>query len=185
MNRLTIVKEEIDRLLARKDSVIVAIDGNCTAGKSTLADQLAKEYDCNVIHVDDFFLRPEQRTPARFAEIGGNVDYERFQEEVLAPLTAGEIVTYRPFSCSTFTLADPVTLPRKTLTIIEGTYSLHPHFEDCYDLMIRLTVSPEVQRQRILQRPAFLHQRFFEEWIPMENRYFEAFGISEKSHLVL
>lgn len=185
MKILTIVKEEIDRLLARKDSVIVAIDGNCTAGKTTLADRLSKEYACNVIHMDDFFLRPEQRTPARFAEIGGNVDYERFQEEVLVPLTAGEEVTYRPFSCRTFTLTDPVTLPRKALTIIEGTYSLHPYFGDCYDLMIRLTVSPEVQRQRILLRPEFLHRRFFEEWIPMENRYFETFGISEKCHLVL
>ena len=185
MDPLTPVKQEIDQLLARKASGIVAIDGNCTSGKTTLAHRLSKEYDCNVIHMDDFFLRPEQRTPARFAEIGGNVDYERFREEVLVPLTAGQEVSYRPFSCSTFTLAEPITLPRKALTIIEGTYSLHPHFGDCYDLMIRLTVSPEVQRQRILLRPEFLHRRFFEEWIPMENRYFETFGISEKCHLVL
>ena len=32
----------------------------------------------------------------------------------------------------------------------------------------------ETQRQRILQRPAFLHQRFFDVWIPMENAYFAA-----------
>ena len=185
MNDLHQLCRLIDAGLASQDRVLLAIDGCCTAGKTTLAHRLAKEYDCNVIHMDDFFLRPEQRTPARFAEIGGNVDYERFREEVLVPLTAGQEVSYRPFSCSTFTLAEPITLPRKALTIIEGTYSLHPHFGDCYDLMICLTVSPEVQRQRILLRPEFLHRRFFEEWIPMENRYFETFGISEKCHLVL
>ena len=29
------------------------------------------------------------------------------------------------------------------------------------------------QRSRILERPAFLHQRFFNDWIPMEHLYFE------------
>ena len=33
--------------------------------------------------MDDFFLRPEQRRPERFAEPGGNVDRERFAAEVL------------------------------------------------------------------------------------------------------
>ena len=41
------------------------------------------------------------------------------------------------------------------------------------------------QRKRILERPAFLHKRFFEEWIPMENRYFEAFRISDRSEIIL
>ena len=41
-------------------------------------------------------------------------------------------------------------------------------------LKILLSVSEEIQRQRVLERPAFLHSRFFESWIPMENRYFAA-----------
>ena len=74
------IQKRIDELMAQKDQVIIAIDGNCTAGKTTLAGMLAEVYDCNVFHMDDFFLRPEQRTPERYAEIGGNVDYERFME---------------------------------------------------------------------------------------------------------
>ena len=185
MNRFLCVKKEIDRLLALRPRVIVAIDGNCTSGKTTLARQLSEIYDCSVFHMDDFFLRPEQRTPERFAEIGGNIDYERFLEEVLLPLRSGAEFSYRPFSCSTFTLSDPVSVRPGRLTIIEGTYSLHPRFGDSYDLKVRLTISPELQRQRILERPAFLHQRFFQEWIPMEDRYFEAFRISEQADLVL
>ena len=173
------IRNRIDELMSQKERVIVAIDGNCTAGKTSLAGRLAELYDCNVIHMDDFFLRPEQRTPERYAEVGGNVDYERFAEEVLVPLKDGKSFSYRPFDCSTFTLADPVTVAPKKLNIIEGTYSHHPYFGDPYDLRIRLTVTPEVQWQRILERPAFLHQRFFEEWIPMEDQYFESFGISD------
>ena len=185
MNRLITVQNAIQQLLSEKETVIVAIDGNCTSGKTTLAKQLAEIYDCNIFHMDDFFLRPEQRTVERYAEIGGNVDYERFNEEILLPLKSGKLFSYRPFDCSTFQLTEPVTVSPKKLNIIEGTYSLHPYLGDVYDLKIQLTITPELQRARVLQRPEFLHKRFFEEWIPMENRYFDGFGIPEKCDLVL
>ena len=175
----------IDALLMEDRPVIVAIDGPCAAGKTTLAGKLQEKYDCNLFHMDDFFLRPEQRTEARFQEPGGNVDYERFREEVLEPLKRGEAFSYRPFDCKTFTLAQPVEVVPKKLTIIEGSYSHHPYFENPYDLKVFLTVDPELQRQRILMRPEFLHQRFFEAWIPMENGYFEAFSVKEKADLVI
>lgn len=165
-------KKQIDALLEENDFIIVAIDGKCTSGKTTLAAKLAEIYDCNVFHMDDFFLRPEQRTPARFTETGGNVDYERFRQEVLLPLLSGKAFSYRPFDCGTVALAAPVYITPKKLNIVEGTYCRHPYFRNPYHLCILLTVDPETQRQRILQRPAFLHRRFFEEWIPMENCYF-------------
>ena len=185
MNRLITVQNAIQQLLSEKETVIVAIDGNCTSGKTTLANQLAANYDCNIFHMDDFFLRPEQRTPERFSEVGGNVDYERFLAEVLIPLKLGKPFSYRPFDCSTFELTDPITVIPKKVNIVEGTYSLHPYFGKSYDLKILLTITPELQRQRIMERPAFLHKRFFEAWIPMENRYFEGFAISEKCDIVL
>jgi hypothetical protein len=77
-------------------------------------------------------------------------------------------------------LSAPVPVIPKKLNIIEGTYSHHPYFGDPYDLKILLTVTPEIQRERILRRPAFLHQRFFEQWIPMENRYFSENGMEIK-----
>lgn len=167
------VKKQIDALLYKKSFITVAIDGPCASGKTSLASQLAEIYDCNVFHMDDFFLRPEQRTPERFAETGGNVDYERFSEEVLTLLKAEKSFSYRRFDCSTFTLSDPIHITPKKLNIVEGTYSHHPFFGNPYDLKVTLTVTPELQRERILQRPTFLHKRFFEDWIPMENRYFK------------
>ena len=180
-----VLTNRIDSLLANGQRVILAIDGPCASGKTTLAASLAERYDCNVFHMDDFFLRPEQRTPQRFAEPGGNVDYERFRDEVLTPLAKGENFSYRPFDCSTFTLAQPVQVQPKKLNIIEGTYSFHPYFGNAYDLRLLLTVTPEVQRQRVLQRPEFLQDRFFNVWIPMENRYFEAMQPEEMADVVI
>ena len=182
---LNLVKKRIDLLLEQKDWAIVAIDGNCTAGKTTLAGMLAQIYDCNVFHMDDFFLRPEQRTPERYAEVGGNVDYERFQTEVLAPLQEKQAFSYCPFDCKTFTLRQPVAVVPKKLNIVEGTYSQHPYFGDPYDLKIFLSVTAEIQRSRILERPAFLHSRVFEQWIPLESQYFEGFQIADRADLIV
>lgn len=180
-----LAKSQIAPLLEQGRQILVAIDGNCTAGKTTLAAALEEIYECNVFHMDDFFLRPEQRTSERLNEIGGNVDYERFREEVLLPLKAGEPFSYQPYDCHSLRLKDPVWVFPKKLNIIEGSYSLHPSFSDPYDLTIFLRVSPEIQQQRILERPVFLHKRFFEEWIPMEQRYFDGFSIPEKCDLIV
>lgn len=177
------IQNHIEKLLEEKGSVLIAIDGSCTSGKTTLAALLAKKYDCNVLHMDEFFLRPEQRTEERLAQPGGNVDYERFREEVLQPLLADGAFSYRPYDCGTGSLTEPVAVEPKKLTVVEGTYSHHPYFGDPYDLKIYLNVSPEVRVQRILRRPAFLQKRFFEEWIPMEQRYFTEFRIEEKADI--
>ena len=58
------IRKKIDELLTQKDMVVVAIDGKCTSGKTTLASKLAEIYDCNVFHMDDLFLRSEQRSAA-------------------------------------------------------------------------------------------------------------------------
>lgn len=182
---LSVIKNHIDLLLAEKGRVLVAIDGKCTSGKTTLAGMLAEHYACNLFHMDDFFLQPQQRTPERYAQAGGNVDYERFWEEVLLPLKNGEPFSYRPFDCKTLSLKPPVSVPASSINIIEGSYSMHPFFGDPYDLKILLTVDDKTQQERILRRPAFLQEQFFQKWIPMENQYLKAFSIAEKADIIL
>ena len=179
------LKTQIDALLSTGKQIVVAIDGNCTAGKTTLATILEKEYDCNVFHMDDFFLRPEQRTAARYAQPGGNVDYERFQEEVLLPMKTGKAFSYRPFSCRTFTLSEPVAVTPRQLNIVEGTYCLHPYFGDAYDWKLFLSVDADLQRERVYQRPQHLQVRFFSDWIPMEKLYFDFYGIPAQADIRL
>ena len=175
----------VDRMLER-GRVRLAIDGGAASGKSTLAELLSKIYDATVFHADDFFLRPEQRTPERFAEPGGNLDRERLRDEILLPLSLGETVNYRPFLCSSFTLGEEITVEPTRLTVIEGSYSMHPELSGFYDLSAFLDISRERQAERIRKRnsPA-LAERFFAEWIPLENRYFEAADVMARCDVVI
>ena len=52
------VEAEIYRLQKEKERVLLAIDGRCASGKTTLANQLQNILGCEVIHMDSFFLRP-------------------------------------------------------------------------------------------------------------------------------
>lgn len=166
------VIERIERVYTERERVFVAIDGPCTSGKTTLATVLQRRFGGNVLHMDDFFLRPEQRTPERFAEPGGNVDRERFEDEVLAPLAAGKIAQYRPWDCHTGDFAASHNVEPTRLTIVEGSYSMHPALRGYYDLMICLTIDSGEQLRRLEARNPRMLQRFIDEWIPLENRYF-------------
>ena len=177
------VFSKIDVLLDRGNAVI-CIEGGSASGKTTLAQILNEVYDCNVFHTDDFFLRPEQRTVQRLAEVGGNLDRERFLDEVVKPLRKSKPVRYRPFDCSSQSLGEPITVTPKKLTVVEGVYSMHPAFDEYYNLSVFLDISSERQRARILKRNATsLANRFFEEWIPLEKEYFSKMRVKERCSL--
>lgn len=169
----------IDSLRGKKKAVHIAIDGPCASGKSTLGTWLSRVYpNGNLLHMDDFFLPLAAQTPERLATPGNNVDHERFQREVAASLEAGIGFTYRPFSCREQAYQEGISMAPGEVNIIEGAYSLHPSLAELYDIKVFLTVSPEVQRQRILKRngPEML-LRFQREWIPLEEAYFNAYSI--------
>jgi len=176
----------IDALLRSKSHIVIAIDGCSGSGKSTWAYFLHQVYGGNLFHMDDFFLRPEQRTEKRLAETGGNIDYERFSAEILAGLSGDKPFGYRRYDCRTQTLGEPIKINPDRFNLIEGVYSHHPKFSGRYDLKVFLRMSEDDQHARILARsgPA-LYRRFVNEWIPMENRYFSVMQIAESSNLIL
>lgn len=166
--------------------VTMAIEGGSASGKTTLSQMLEIVYDATVFHMDDFFLQPEQRTRERFAQPGGNVDWERFLEEVLTPLESNVPIHYRCFDCSTFTIKSPRIMYPSEVNIIEGAYSMHPELAEHYNLSVFLDISSSLQKERIRKRnsPA-MAERFFNEWIPMEHHYFEKMNVRERCDIVI
>ena len=179
---------EIEKLVAKKSGkqILIAIDGRCASGKSTLGFYLKDKFNANLIHMDDFFLQKHQRTAERLAEVGGNVDYERFKAEVLEPLCKGQKVEYGIFDCSTLEIRERAVLEDKQITIIEGSYSGHPYFDQPYDLRIFMEIDEESQLDNIRKRNGEQKLKdFIERWIPKEEAYFKQFSVKEKSDVII
>lgn len=185
---LIVLTDRVRESLSRAGTVMVAIDGPCGAGKSTLGESLLSEFSNQgyaLFHMDDFFLQPLQRTPERLAQPGGNVDRERFLSEVLQPLKAGYAFDYHRYNCHTGEMLPEKALPCR-IAVIEGVYSLHPELRGYYDLKVFLDIDGEKQRERLVHRVTpEQYRRFVDEWIPLEERYFKTLNISEAADLIL
>ncbi len=172
---------KIDSALKNGKPFTLAIEGGSASGKTTLSKLLEEIYGCTVFHMDDFFLQPSQRTYERLSEIGGNVDRERFLCEVLLPLSKRQTVNYRRFDCTSLQILPETAIIPAQLTVIEGAYCMHPELCIYYDFSVFLDISKTLQVERINKRNSpSLAKRFFDEWIPMEKRYFEKLDIKNK-----
>ncbi len=186
MADLAPVIEAVEALSGVKRPVVLAIDGMAAAGKTTAARTLAVRWGAPVVHMDDFFLPTELRTPERLAEPGGNVHYERFAAEVLPGLRCGAPFSYRVFDCGVMDYRGRAGVPAAPVVIVEGSYALHPRFGHYADVTAFLAVGPAEQERRIRARngpdgwPAFR-----DRWIPMENAYHAAFRLRETVDIVL
>lgn len=175
-----------DRILSLAEGgrLLISVDGRSTAGKSTFADLVKRRLPCHVVHADDFYLHPAQRTPERYATPGGNLDYERLKKEVIWPWLKKGSFCLRPYDAH----AD-IYLPAKPITggsilVIEGSYSGHPALWDAYNLHVFLTTDRHTQLARITARNgADAVPMFLKKWIPLEELYFSSCRVEERSDL--
>ena len=93
---------EVNRLLQTGHSpILVALDGGSGVGKSTLAGMLARQVDCVVVQLDDFFSAgiPDWEWDTRsIRERASDVfEWHRLRSEALEPLLARQIARWHPF----------------------------------------------------------------------------------------
>lgn len=155
---------------------IVALEGRCASGKSTLAEALSPNF--TVIPIDDFFVPEELKTEERLKELGGNIHYELVVstlKDLQKALDENKThFTYLAYNCTTKSFySKEVKLSDKIL--FEGVYSSHPIFSEIIKYVAFLDVDKETQMERINERK--LKDRFINEWIPLEEEYFRRLEI--------
>lgn len=179
MDALNRILDDAEKVIREKGRVVIAIDGKSGTGKSHLSRLIEACAGVSTIHMDDFFLPKEKRTKERYEMAGGNVDSERFIEDVIIPLKRGMPFSYRPFDCSTMSLKNELIEIAKPFIIVEGVYSLHPLFRDVYDMGYVLTAPYSSRIDRIKARSGDDKlEKFISLWMPLEDKYFEAFDFS-------
>lgn len=186
MKNLNPLYSKIEELLSVKAKVLLAIDGNAASGKTSLATDLSKKYQGLVFHMDDFFLPPQLKTKDRLAKPGENIHWERFLQEILIPLKDNQEISYQKFNCHKNVFEGPIKVKPQKLIIVEGVYSLHPNLSSYYDIKIFLSLNEIFQKERLSKREKpLIFNRFLNEWLPLENIYFEAFNISSDCDFLL
>ena len=172
--------------LAETGRVLVTIDGPCASGKTTIASRIAAVMNCDVIHTDDFVVPHARKTPERLSVPGGNCDWERLVRDVIAPWKNGMAVCFRKYNCHKDCLEPPETIVSDRLLILEGTYCNLPAIREYADIRCFVSTPETVRRNRLEQRETpDLLALFDSRWIPLENAYFDAFGLPDADCIMM
>ena len=179
--------ETLFQLLRAKEQqpFLIAIDGRCASGKTTLSERLKSLFECSVVHMDDFYLPFSRRTEERMAYPGGNIDLERVLFDVLIPLKNGLDAVYCPYNCHTNQFLPEKRVNADSPVIIEGCYSCHAKLREKYDLRIFMDISPKTQKARLKKRNPSTFEAFQTIWIPREEQYFKVCDVRENCELIL
>ena len=175
---------ETAKLLRDRERVVIAIDGRCGSGKTTLSALMEQIFDCRIFHMDDFYLPWNRRAENWMSIPGGNMDLERFRAEILDPAFAGQEVCYRRFDCGAGKVGEGELVPAKALTVIEGSYSHHPALHAEYDLKIFLTCEKKEQRRRLMVREGDYFPTFESVWMPLEEQYIRMCDIESSGAMI-
>lgn len=174
------IAQHLAKIVLQRDEKLVLIDGMSAAGKTTLSAELAEMLDCDVIHIDDFFLPADKRSSG----IAGNIDAVRFKRQVTEKL--GDEIIYDKYNCRNGTL-DGYENIRAGRVIIEGAYACHKSLDIKGGLKIFLECEADEQRRRIIARASddASAQRFFDTWIPRETAYFDECDVKNNCHIII
>ena len=166
--------------------LVLALDGRCGSGKTTLANTLARQFPASItLHTDDFYLPPAQRIRGWEKTPCANMDLARLRDEALRPAYAGQPVAYRAYSCREGAYLPPAQLPAQPLVILEGSYSHHPLLRPYETLRVFVTCAKPEQTRRLQAREGARYADFFARWVPLEEGYFAQYGIETSADFVV
>ena len=174
--------------LAQKPTkpLVLALDGRCGSGKTTLADGLTRQFPASIVlHTDDFYLPPAQRVRGWEKTPCANMDLIRLRDEALRPAYEGQPVLYRAYSCRAGTYQPVQELAPQPLVILEGSYSHHPLLAGYETLQVFVTCSREEQTRRLQAREGERYANFAARWIPLEEGYFAQYCIEKTADLAV
>jgi uridine kinase len=172
---------------ARPESpALVAIDGLGGSGKSTLARAIAAASDgVAVVQMDDFYRPPSDRPAARPGELGADIDWRRFRDQVVQPLREGGRARYQRRDWDTGRLAEWHEVAGD-IVVAEGVYSSRTELSALYDFRIWVECPYDIRLARGIERDGeAARERWVSEWMPAEERYADLDGPRERADLVV
>ena len=75
-----------------KGQVVIAIDGPCGGGKTSIAKKINEELSYNILHMDDLYLPFDKRDKNWTNIIAGHMDFDRLIQNVLIQRYFPEVI---------------------------------------------------------------------------------------------
>lgn len=154
---------------------LIAIEGKCGSGKTTLTAKLTQNKPVTVISADDFF------DVATDSKIG--INSKRIINEVINHLIIGHPLKYQKYNCKNKKYREAIIEKVHPLVIIEGVFSANPLLINKYNGLVYIDINEKQQINRIDKRP--LADKFKKIWIPRENEYYQKYNIKYNADLIV
>jgi uridine kinase len=169
----------------RQRTLLVGIDGPGASGKSTFARAIAAlDPEIAVVEFDDFYRPSAERHARRDGEIGGDFDWRRLRDQVLAPLARDEPGRYQRYDWPGDRLAEWHDVPAGGIVLVEGNYSTRAELSGCYDITVWIEAPRALRLERGVRRGGDnTRERWLTEWMPEEDRYVAAERPAERVDL--
>ncbi|MFD3946901.1 uridine kinase [Streptomyces sp. NPDC058579] len=140
---------------------LIAVDGHAGSGKSTFAARLAARLDAPVLHLDDLASHEEL-----FAWTG------RIREQVLLPLSRGEVARYHPYDWNLRAFGVPRELPPAPVVLVEGVGAGRRALRPFLAALLWMERDPEESWTRGRHRDGPAQSEFWDGWTVAETRHF-------------
>ena len=165
----------IESLSPRYSQKIIAIDGLGGSGKKTFTEALHRAVPHSaVVHIDDFVKREHERVTKTPELVDPNIDWDRFEREIITPLRYSAPIVYHKYNSLTGELGESVKLSPSVPIFVEGGFVTQNRFAENYDFKIWIESSDSVRMTRILESKG---EKKWKEWQdserPIEERYVE------------
>jgi uridine kinase len=168
-------------------SLLVSIDGRAS-GKSTIARALAETAGWQLVQSDDFYKPSGQRYvgPPAQRPVAADFDLERLEQEVLLPLSAGNVTRYQRYDWEHDILGESVELSVRGGLVVEGIYTGVGRHRLYYGCHVWVECPRETRLRRGLERDGeAARSRWIDDWIPQEDFYIRSERPAERADIVL
>ena len=159
--------EALHDLTKTLPSPIITIDGPAGAGKTTLADHIARSFDSkistSVIHMDDLYNG--------WADPFGKPFLDALNTITEAHL-AGKACEIQKYDWYTGEYGPSITHSPTQLLVLEGVGSSTSHIREFVSASIWIDIKPEDGLQRVLTRDGTSIENEMQQWLKTQEAFF-------------
>ncbi len=172
---VTRIVEAAETAPARGAVTVIAIDGPSGAGKTSLAEAVAQDLGCPLVHMDELYPGWDGLAEA----------VDLVTDQVLEPLSHGEPAAYRVWDWQHQGWGSTARVEPTDLLVLEGCGSSVGRAGEFAGLRVWVDADEQVRRQRGIERDGDTFAPHWDRWTAQERALFGPDGTAARADLTV